>query len=102
MFEKAYIQKVLKELQILGYHEPKEILLKYYRGVRRTLGFYLNPEDFAREIHILNQAVSRRFDPNDPNQIYIGHLRELLRKNKQNSSDNENNSLDSLHTKEKL
>jgi hypothetical protein len=83
MFEKAYIKKTLNELQILGYDEPKKILLKFYRPVKRMVGYYLNPDEFAREIHMLNQAVTRIYDPNDPDQIYVGHLRQLLRKNKQ-------------------
>jgi hypothetical protein len=81
MFEKPYIQKTLIELQTLGYKEPKEILVKYYKAVKRTWDFHLNPEDFAREIHSLEQAVNRKLDPHNPNQIYIGHLRERIIKN---------------------
>jgi len=110
MFEKAYIQKALLTLQSLGYSEPKGILLKYYRGVRRAWGFYLSPEDFAHEIHILNQAVNRKFVPNDSDQVYIGHLRERFRKNKRFPVMNEFvaanlrevKNMDAVHTKEKV
>jgi hypothetical protein len=84
MMDKPYILAVVKVLQNHGYHgdQAMEILIKYYRIMRRTLGFVLNPEDFAREIVDIDKNVKRKYDPNDPNQVYIGHLSSRLKKNK--------------------
>jgi len=81
MWEKPYIQKVLNELERLGYKEPKLILLRYYRSMRRTLGFYLNANDFAQEIDDIHKSVSNQRRLNDDSKsIYIGHIRNKMKK----------------------
>lgn len=81
MMNKPYIQAIISELQDLGYpsDQAKCILLKHYRVMRRTTGFELNAADFAREIIDIEMALNRKYDPADPNQIYIGHLRGRLK-----------------------
>jgi hypothetical protein len=84
MMNRPYIRAVMNELQGLGYagDKAKEVLVKHYRVVRRTWGFEPNAEDFAREIVDIEKAVNRKYNPTDPNQVYIGHLRNRLKANK--------------------
>jgi hypothetical protein len=84
MMNKPYIRAVMNELQELGYagDKAKEVLLKHYWVLRRTWGFEPNAEDFAREIIDIEKALNRKYDPSDPNQIFIGHLRNRLKVNK--------------------
>src|SRR4051812_30383224 len=84
MMNKPYIRAVLNELQVLGYagDNAKEILLKHYRVVRRTCGFEPNTADFAREIVDIEKTLNCKYDPSDPNQIFIGHLQNRLKANR--------------------
>lgn len=84
MMNKPYIRAVMNELQELGYagDKAKEVLLRHYRVVRRTCGFEPNAEVFAREIVDIERALNLKYDPSDPNQIFIGHLRNRLKANK--------------------
>lgn len=84
MMDKPYIRAVIHELGNLGYagEDAKEVLVRYYRVLRRSVGFEPNARDFAREIDEIHKAVNRKYDPTDPNQIYIGHLLDKLRKKK--------------------
>ncbi|MEK4192849.1 hypothetical protein [Paenibacillus odorifer] len=52
MMDRPYIKEVIRELSLLGYEEvqAKQILIKYYRPLKRTLGFRLNSYDFAKEL----------------------------------------------------
>jgi hypothetical protein len=81
MLTDPYILEVLRELEELGHEgdEAKKILLRYYRPVRRVWGLEPNARDFAREIESVNQAVNRKYDPNDPDQIFIGDLKGYFR-----------------------
>lgn len=87
MFENPYIKAVLRSLMLIGYDElsAKEVLLRYYRGVKREWGFGPNAHDFAREIHDIAVAVNRKFNPDDPDRIYIGHLKERIKKRSKGS-----------------
>lgn len=63
-------------------HRPecaKRVLIRYYRPVKRVWGFGPNAHDFAREIESVNQSVQRQYNPDDPEQIFIGDLRERLK-----------------------
>ncbi|MEV5027402.1 hypothetical protein [Paenibacillus sp. LPE1-1-1.1] len=77
MFEKPYIRKVLQELNTMGYESEmaKKVLVRFYKNARRLWGFRLQPREFACEIDEVYKAVTRKFDPNDPDHIYVGHLR---------------------------
>lgn len=79
MMDQPYIQDILKNLQSLGYEldKAKELLVRFYRSVKRMYGFSLNAIDFAILVHELNEAVHRIYDPTDVNQVFIGHLRRL-------------------------
>ncbi|MDG0809690.1 hypothetical protein [Cohnella rhizosphaerae] len=81
MMNKPYIRAVINELEGLGFagDQAKEVLLKHYRVVRRTAGFEPNAADFAREIVDIEKAINRKYDPTDPSQVYIGHLRDRLK-----------------------
>lgn len=83
MMEKPYIKDVISELKILGYEEilAKKILIKYYRPLKRSLGFELNAYDFAKELDLIDKANQRKIDPSDPNMIYIGHLKIRMKSN---------------------
>lgn len=82
MMDKPYIRAVIHELGNLGYagEDAKEVLVRYYRVMRRTVGFEPNARDFAREIVDIHKAVNRKYDPIDPKQIFVGHLRSKIRK----------------------
>jgi hypothetical protein len=84
MMDKPYIQSVLRELQNMGYQgdEAKEVLISHYKGVRRTWGFNPSAKDFAKVIDEIQQAVIRKYDPNNPEHIYIGHLRDKVKARK--------------------
>lgn len=81
MMSDPYILEVLRELENMG-HQPesaKRVLLRFYRPVKRVWGFEPNARDFALEIESVNKAVQRQFNPDDPNQIFIGDLRSRLK-----------------------
>lgn len=82
MMDQPYIRDILKNLQNLGYEfdKAKEILIRFYRIIKRTNGFSLNARDFAILVHELNEAINRKYDPTDPNQIFIGHLRGVIQR----------------------
>lgn len=82
MLDRPYIRDVLEHLQCLGYEldKTKELLIRFYRSIKRTCGFNPNARDFAMIVHELNEAVHRKYDPADPNQIFIGHLRGVIQK----------------------
>lgn len=84
MMDRPYINDVIRELKLLGYEEgkAKEILIRYYRHLKRTCGFRLNSYDFAKEIDSIHKAVNKKFDPSEPNQIYIGHLKNRVKSNR--------------------
>ncbi|OMD17302.1 hypothetical protein BJP50_16280 [Paenibacillus odorifer] len=84
MMNKPYIRDVICELKHMGYedHRAKEILIKYYRPLKRSCGFEPNAYDFAKEIDYLHKAVNRDFDSSDSNQIFIGHLKSRLKSKK--------------------
>lgn len=84
MMNKPYICAVIRELKILGHPENKaiELLVRHYRVIKRTMGFQPNAWEFAREVDEIHKALQIRYDPNDPNQIYIGDIRERIRLNK--------------------
>jgi hypothetical protein len=77
MMNKPYIKEVIRELKLMGYEDDraKEILIKYYRPLKRRWGFEPNAYHFAKEIDYLHKAVNREFDSSDFNQIFIGHLK---------------------------
>lgn len=81
MMSDPYILEVLRELENMG-HQPESakcVLLRFYRPVKRVWGFEPNARDFAIEIESVHKAVQRHFNPDDPNQIFIGDLRSRLR-----------------------
>ena len=52
MMDRPYIK--IGELSLLGYEDvqDKQILIKYYRPLKRTLGFQLNSYYFTKEIDL--------------------------------------------------
>lgn len=82
MFEKAYIKDVLRELEELGYKgdSAKETLLRNYRVMKRSLGFGPNAMNFAREIDELQKRREVKYDSSNPDHIYIGHLKEKIKR----------------------
>ncbi|ETT45442.1 hypothetical protein BSK66_10020 [Paenibacillus odorifer] len=84
MMDRPYIKNVIHELQRMGYEEDsaKKVLLKYYRPLKRTWGFEPNAIDFAKEIISVDNAVKRLYDPKDPNQVFIGHLKGRINSKK--------------------
>ncbi|MEK5357748.1 hypothetical protein [Paenibacillus sp. FSL L8-0709] len=88
MMDRPYIKDVISELQGMGYDEDKakQVLTKYYRPLKRSVGFEPNARDFAKELTSIYEAVNRKHNPEDPNQIYIGDLKDRIRKNNEKSS----------------
>lgn len=71
------------ELQKLGYPcvQAKAAFLRHYREMKRTFRFELNVSDFAKLVDEFEKVMERKCNPDDPNQIFVGHLRERFRKN---------------------
>ncbi|MEK5183168.1 hypothetical protein [Paenibacillus sp. FSL P4-0288] len=87
MMDRPYIKDVIIELQGMGYDEDKakQVLTKFYRPLKRSVGFEPNARDFAKELTSIDEAVNRKHNPEDPNQIYIGDLKDRIRKNNEKS-----------------
>jgi len=83
-FERPYIRAVLEELKAFGYNneDAKIITLRYYRVMKRTLGFYLNVDDFAKELYRLEIASRVKYDKNNPDHIPLEPIRERIRQTK--------------------
>jgi hypothetical protein len=83
-FEKPYIRAVLEELKSFGCNneDAKIITLRHYRVMKRTLGFYLNAGDFAKELYRLEIASRVKYDKNNPDHIPLEPIRERLRQTK--------------------
>ncbi|MEK4877912.1 MULTISPECIES: hypothetical protein [Paenibacillus] len=83
MMDKPYVKDVIRELKLLGYEkdEATKILVKYYRPLKRSLGFGPNAYNFAKEIDSIHKAVIKKNDPSEPKQIYIGHLKNRIKSN---------------------
>ncbi|RRJ54929.1 hypothetical protein EHV15_35755 [Paenibacillus oralis] len=81
---KHYAQGVIGELQQLGYpaDQAKDVFFRHYRDMKRTFGLEPNVTDFAKMIDEFERAMKRPYNPNDPNQIYVGHIREQARAKK--------------------
>ncbi len=82
MMKKHYAQGVISELQQLGYpcEQAKAAFFRHYRDMKRTFGLEPNVCEFAKLIDEFEKAMKRKYNPNDPNQIFVGHLRERVRK----------------------
>lgn len=86
---KHYALGVMSELHRLGYSktEAKTAFLRHYRGMKRSYGLYMNMYDFAIMIDEIERALDRKYDPENPDHIYIGHLREQMKKTNNKSSE---------------
>ncbi|AIQ35987.1 hypothetical protein R50345_15990 [Paenibacillus sp. FSL R5-0345] len=80
--ESPYIKDLIRELEKLGFSEDeaKKILVRFYKTLKRTWGLNPNAYDFAKKIATLNEATKRTIDLSDPNQIFIGHLKNKIKK----------------------
>lgn len=78
---KCYAIGVINELRQLGYSEmsAKKVLLRHYKGLKRSYSFNLNVYNFAKVIDEIERSINRNLKSDNPNQIYIGHLREQLK-----------------------
>ncbi|MNT19303.1 hypothetical protein D3C72_1545590 [compost metagenome] len=81
MLDRPYIKDVIKELEKLGFKgdSAKDILIKYYRVLKRSIGFNPNACNFAEEIRRLDIASRHQHDTSDSDRIYIGHLRVKIK-----------------------
>lgn len=79
---KHYAQGVIVELQSLGYTEQdaKRVFLRHYRWIKRGYGLNMNVNDFAIIIDEIERTMNRKYDPDDPVHIYVGHIRDRVRK----------------------
>lgn len=86
---KNYALGVIVELKYFGYSEvdAKTVFMRHYRGMRRSYGHNLNIHDFAKMIDEIERALNRKYNPNDPNQIYIGHIRDRMIKTTQQEAE---------------
>lgn len=79
---KHYAAAVIAELQKMGYpaDEAKKVFFRHYRDMKRLFGLEANPNDFAAMIDEFERSSRQKYDPNNPNHIYVGHLRERVKK----------------------
>ena len=79
-----YAQAVICELQRIGYSSEQAtvVFFRHYRDMKRTFGLEPNVHDFAMLIDEFERAMNRKYNPNDPNSIYVGHLRDRLKRKK--------------------
>jgi hypothetical protein len=77
-----YAQGVILELQQLGYLDElaNDVFFRHYRDMKRTFGLEPNVSEFAKMIDEFEQAMKRKYNPNDPNQIFVGHLNDRVKK----------------------
>lgn len=50
--------------------------------MKRVFGLEPNVSEFAKLIDEFERGMNRKYNENDPNRIYIGHLRHIVKKNK--------------------
>ncbi|MBD0382628.1 hypothetical protein [Paenibacillus sedimenti] len=76
MMHKHYIQGVISELQQLGYpcEQARDVFFRHYRDMKRTFGLEPNVSDFTKLVDEFERSSKRKYNPEDPNQIFIGHL----------------------------
>ncbi|MCZ8514975.1 hypothetical protein O9H85_21635 [Paenibacillus filicis] len=81
---KHYAQGVIAELKQMGYFNgrAKEVFLRHYKDMKRTFGLEPNVGEFAKLVDEFERAMNRENNPNDPNQIFVGHLRDRTKKTK--------------------
>jgi hypothetical protein len=46
--------------------------------MKRLFGLGANASDFAAMIDEFEKSAREKYDPNNPNHIYVGHLRERV------------------------
>src|SRR5690606_41636619 len=78
---KQYANVVIQELQKKGYpcNEAKKIFFRHYRDMKREFGLEANPDEFAALIDEFERSSREKYDPNNPNHVYVGHLRERVK-----------------------
>lgn len=83
MIVKHYAQGVITELHQLGYpcQLAKDVFFRHYKDMKRTFGLEPNVSEFTKLIDEFERAMKRKYNPNYPNQIFVGHLRDRARKN---------------------
>lgn len=81
MMYKHYAATVIAELQKMGYpgEEAKKVFFRHYRNMKRDFGLEANPDEFAALIDEFERSSREKYDPNNPNHIYVGHLRERVK-----------------------
>ncbi|WDH82422.1 hypothetical protein PUW24_06015 [Paenibacillus urinalis] len=84
VMNKHYAGAVINELQKIGYpgDEAKEVFFRHYRDMKRLFGLEPNVSDFATLVDEFERSMKRKYNPQDPNQIYVGHLRDRAKKMK--------------------
>ncbi|WP_379346672.1 hypothetical protein [Paenibacillus sp. GCM10027629] len=89
MMRKHYAQGVIIELQRIGYscEEAKAAFFRHDRGMKRLFGLEPNVRDFAMLIDEFEHAMKRKFDPNNPDHIYVGHIRDRIKKTERGRRD---------------
>jgi hypothetical protein len=78
---KHYAAAVIAELKKMGYpgDEAKKVFFRHYRNMKREFGLEANPDEFAALIDEFERSSREKYDPNNPNHIYVGHLRERVK-----------------------
>jgi hypothetical protein len=81
MMRKQYAGAVIQELQKKGYpgNEAKKVFFCHYRYMKREFGLEANPDEFAALIDEFERSSREKYDPNNPNHVYVGHLREKVK-----------------------
>jgi len=47
--------------------------------MKREFGLEADPDEFAALIDEFERSSREKYDPNNPNHIYVGHLREKVK-----------------------
>jgi hypothetical protein len=81
MMNKHYAEAVIAELQKIGYlgENARKVFFRHYRDMKREFGLEANPDEFAALIDEFERSSREKYDPNNPNHIYVGHLRERIK-----------------------
>jgi hypothetical protein len=81
---KDYAQADIAELQQMGYFNgrSKEVFLCHYKYMKRIVELEPNVSEFAKLVDEFERALNREYNPNDPNEIFVGHLRDRIKKTK--------------------
>jgi hypothetical protein len=84
MMNKHYAQGVISELEQLGYppEQAKDVFFRHYRDMKRAFGLEPNVSEFAKMVDEFEQSMKRKYNPDNPDHIFVGDLHDRVKKNR--------------------